>query len=161
RQSSAPLQKFMTSHFDYPKTSKIRNETYCNYMMRKRNMPCKPINSFIHAPEENIKAICKEKGKLYKKNIYKSKTAFNLTICKNKTQNGQSCTYEEEKKTSKICVACNEEHLPVHFENTTAAAPMCLEKIQTQLGRTSTGLPHTHMERKQRAALKPQVGTES
>ncbi|XP_050773988.1 uncharacterized protein LOC127031283 isoform X1 [Gopherus flavomarginatus] len=140
-------EQFMKRHFDCPKTSNI-HETYCNYMMKERNMTCKCINTFIHAPEEDIKAICKKKGILDKDSIYKSNTTFNLTVCKLKTQNGQSCTYEEEEKTSKIRVACNKEHLPVHFENTTPAAPMSLEKIQIQLGHTSTGLSHTHMERK-------------
>ncbi|KAM9121372.1 ribonuclease pancreatic-like [Pangshura tecta] len=140
-------EQFKKRHFDYPKTSDIHNETYCNYMMKKRNMTCKPKNTFIHAPEEDIKAICEKKGIPVKDNIYKSNTTFNLTICKRKTQNGKACTYEEEEQTSIISVACNEQHLPVHFENMTPAASMSLERIQTQLGRTSTGLPRTHMER--------------
>ncbi|XP_044842496.1 ribonuclease-like [Mauremys mutica] len=158
-------EQFKRKHVDFPKTSNTHGKTYCNYMMKERNMTndtyCKPVNTFIHDTEQAIKAICKEKGILVKDNIYKSNTTFKLTICKLKSQNGQSCTYEEEEETSMICVGCNEKHLPVHFENMTLAASMSLEKIQTQLGRTSTGLPRTHMERKQGAALKPQLGPES
>ncbi|XP_039355265.1 brain ribonuclease-like isoform X2 [Mauremys reevesii] len=163
-------EQFKRKHVDFPKTSNTQNETYCNYMMKKRNMTnntyCKPFNTFIHDTEQAIKAICKKKGILDKDNIYKSNTAFSLTVCKLDSQNVQSgpvqsCTYEGKEKTSKIRVACNNNHLPVHFENTTPAAPMSLEKIQTQMGRTSTGLPRTHMECKQGAALKPQLGPES
>ncbi|TFJ99631.1 protein ITFG3 [Platysternon megacephalum] len=157
-------EQFKKKHFDYPKTSDPDNQNYCNYMMKERNMTnrtyCKPINTFIHACEQEIQAICY--CERISNNIYESREIFSLTICELKTENGhRPCTYKEQEKTSKIRVACNEEHLPVHFEKPMQATSMSLEKIQTQLGHTSTGLPRPHKERKQGAALKPQVGTES
>ncbi|KAG6924138.1 hypothetical protein G0U57_018232, partial [Chelydra serpentina] len=158
-------KKFMNQHFDYPKTSDTENKTYCNYMMSKRGMTydsCKHINTFIHAPESDIKAICHSKGIRDTGNIYNSTENFRLTTCQlNTTNSSESCTYMEIEETSKIRVACDNRQLPVHFENRMQAAHMPLNKIQTQLGHTSSGLPRLHRERKQGAALKPQVGTES
>uniref|UniRef100_A0A452GHC7 Ribonuclease A-domain domain-containing protein n=1 Tax=Gopherus agassizii TaxID=38772 RepID=A0A452GHC7_9SAUR len=112
RQSSALLQVcWPKGRGAAPSCSATSNihEICCNYMMKELNMTCKRINTFIHAPEEDIKAICKKKGILDKDSIYKSNTTLNLTLCKLKTQNAQSCTYEEEEKTSKIRVACNKD----------------------------------------------------
>uniref|UniRef100_A0A8C3P9Q5 Ribonuclease A-domain domain-containing protein n=2 Tax=Chrysemys picta bellii TaxID=8478 RepID=A0A8C3P9Q5_CHRPI len=159
--------QFKRQHIDYPKTNAPDNQNYCNYMMKKRNInkdapKCKRINTFIHACEQEIQAICCCERISNNSNIYQSTAIFNLTICQLNSTNGhRPCTYEKQEKTSKIRVACNEEHLPVHFEKSMQATSMSLEKIQTQLGHTSTGLPRPHKERKQGAALKPQVGTES
>uniref|UniRef100_A0A8C3S9X4 Ribonuclease A-domain domain-containing protein n=1 Tax=Chelydra serpentina TaxID=8475 RepID=A0A8C3S9X4_CHESE len=108
-------KKFMNQHFDYPKTSDTENKTYCNYMMSKRGMTydsCKHINTFIHAPESDIKAICHSKGIRDTGNIYNSTGNFRLTTCQlNTTNSSESCTYMEIEETSKIRVACDNRQL--------------------------------------------------
>ncbi|KAH0626315.1 hypothetical protein JD844_001227 [Phrynosoma platyrhinos] len=110
---------FQNKHIDFPKSSASNPNAYCNLMMMRRNLNpkrCKPLNTFVHASQSDIQAVCSREGTRYKDNLYDSNREFPLTDCKNVGGNPpNNCNYVGTPGTKKIRVAC-ENNYPVHFE---------------------------------------------
>uniref|UniRef100_A0A663DZS3 Ribonuclease A-domain domain-containing protein n=1 Tax=Aquila chrysaetos chrysaetos TaxID=223781 RepID=A0A663DZS3_AQUCH len=56
-------EKFLRQHVDHPRTSVLAAHRYCETMLARRRVtapgrPCKPSNTFVHAPAEELLAAC-------------------------------------------------------------------------------------------------------
>nr|XP_010302174.1 PREDICTED: ribonuclease pancreatic [Balearica regulorum gibbericeps] len=56
-------EKFLRQHVDHPRTSALAAHRYCETMLARRRVtapgrPCKPSNTFVHAPSEELVAAC-------------------------------------------------------------------------------------------------------
>ncbi|XP_003229328.1 angiogenin [Anolis carolinensis] len=91
---------------------------YCNDMMKKRGLTrpnCKQKNSFIHASDNAIKAVCGEKGEPYG-NMRLSCDAFRVTTCNMKGGSTRPpCDYRHDNRPRYIVIAC-EQGYPVHYD---------------------------------------------
>ncbi|XP_053450842.1 ribonuclease pancreatic isoform X2 [Nycticebus coucang] len=119
-----PAMKFQRQHMDSGGTSSISNHTYCNQMMQRRNMTkgrCKPVNTFVHEPLEDVQAVCFQERvncKNGQTNCYKSSSSMDITDCR--LTNGSkypNCSYRTSQKKRHIIVACEgTPYVPVHFD---------------------------------------------
>ncbi|KAK6466599.1 hypothetical protein HHUSO_G36052 [Huso huso] len=105
---------------------------FCSEQIKNRNITvkrrCKPINTFIFANEEDVKAVCRDQGvKIPNKKLYKSRKQFKIVDCKNADQNRRppNCTYKARNanRLMYIIVACDNNKLPVHFERSEPNPP--------------------------------------
>ncbi|CAM5099723.1 unnamed protein product [Natator depressus] len=83
---ASSFAEFMEKHVDNPKTTNTYNQTYCNYVMKERNMICKQKITFIHAHIPDIKDICGHRATRYQDYYFESKQRFSLTECHRQTQ---------------------------------------------------------------------------
>ncbi|XP_054850124.1 ribonuclease-like [Eublepharis macularius] len=117
--SSQTHAAFLRKHMDYPKTDpNLTDRLYCNHMMQRRGMTtpiCKEFNTFIHAPTNDVDAICTNRGTHSSGNLYNSSAYFNLTNCKVNGPQRPPCNYRGFTSYQRIQVAC-ENSLPVHFQ---------------------------------------------
>ncbi|XP_042327782.1 angiogenin-like [Sceloporus undulatus] len=107
---------FLTQHRDNSNTN--TGGTYCNKMMEKRGLThpnCKERNSFIHASDTDIKAVCGNQGEPYGTQR-RSCNKFRVTTC---TLKGGStrppCKYTHDNRPRFIVIACDE-GFPVHYD---------------------------------------------
>uniref|UniRef100_A0A8C8S089 Ribonuclease A-domain domain-containing protein n=1 Tax=Pelusios castaneus TaxID=367368 RepID=A0A8C8S089_9SAUR len=116
---SATYQQFLTRHVDFPKTGAPNDRIYCNTLMQRRGLTrpvCKPTNTFIHAPANQLQAICRRAGRCRGRNLCDSNSAFRLTTCRVAPGSRPGrCNYRARVLTRRIRVACNRQRLPVHF----------------------------------------------
>ncbi|XP_012891147.1 PREDICTED: ribonuclease pancreatic [Dipodomys ordii] len=114
--------KFLRQHMDSDGSSS--SPTYCNLMMQHRNMTqgwCKPVNTFVHEPVEDVQAVCFQKKISCKDGqsiCYQSNARMNITDCR-LTGNSKypNCTYRTSQKERHIIVACEgNPYVPVHFD---------------------------------------------
>lgn len=123
RESAA--QKFQRQHMD-PDGSSINSPTYCNQMMKRRDMTngsCKPVNTFVHEPLADVQAVCSQENvtcKNRKSNCYKSSSALHITDCHLKGNSKYpNCDYKTTQYQKHIIVACEgNPYVPVHFDAT-------------------------------------------
>ncbi|KAL2790265.1 ribonuclease pancreatic precursor [Daubentonia madagascariensis] len=121
KESSA--MKFQRQHMDSG-SSPSSNFTYCNQMMRRRNMTkgwCKPVNTFVHEPLVDVQAICFQENvtcKNGKTNCYKSSSSMHITDCRlTGGSKYPNCAYRISQKERHIIVACEgNPYVPVHFD---------------------------------------------
>ncbi|XP_075768322.1 ribonuclease-like [Pelodiscus sinensis] len=134
-------ERFRRQHIDSPASWDDPDPTeYCNEMMPDRinrptppenskKPPCKWTNTFIHAPEEEIRAVCQPEGGTHKTdNLFLSKEPFKLTVCTKSSGRKPACEYEGERRTAKIKLGCS--CYPVHFEPLTEEEPIALGPSQ-------------------------------
>ncbi|XP_039725752.1 angiogenin isoform X2 [Pteropus medius] len=116
-QNNYRYEHFLTQHRDA--NPRGRDKKYCESMMAKRGMttPCKDRNTFIHASKKEIKAVCEDKnGTPYNGGLRKSKTPFQVTICKHTGGSPRPpCYYKATSGSRDIVIAC-EKGWPVHFD---------------------------------------------
>nr|AGF41083.1 RNase1 beta1 [Tadarida insignis] len=117
--------KFKRQHMD-SNSNPNNNPNYCDEMMGRRKMTqrwCKPVNTFVHEPLEDVKAICFQDRILCKNkrdtNCHKSKSSMRVTDCR--LTNGSrypNCKYNTSLTTNRqITVAClGDPYVPVHFD---------------------------------------------
>ncbi|KAL6032463.1 hypothetical protein STEG23_021741 [Scotinomys teguina] len=121
KESSA--QKFKRQHVD-SEGSSSSSPTYCNQMMKSRDMTkgsCKPVNTFVHEPLEDIQAVCSQinvKCKNGQANCYKSQSALHITDCRlTGSSKYPNCQYKTSQQQKHIIVACEgNPSVPVHFD---------------------------------------------
>ncbi|XP_003734007.1 ribonuclease pancreatic [Callithrix jacchus] len=116
-------EKFQRQHMDSD-GSPSSNPTYCNNMMRRRNMTqgrCKPVNTFVHEPLVDVQNVCFQEKVTCKNgqpNCYKSSSSMRITDCR--LTNGSrypNCAYRTSQKERHIIVACEgNPYVPVHFD---------------------------------------------
>ncbi|XP_025049887.1 ribonuclease pancreatic-like [Alligator sinensis] len=115
----ASFQEFVSEHVDYPKTGGAKSRSYCNVLMQERGMTttsCKPFNVFIHAPINQIRALCTSLGEHFRNDLYDSKKSFDLTVCRLVPRTfRRPCVYSSGSQTRRIRVACHN-RLPVRLE---------------------------------------------
>ncbi|XP_059587568.1 ribonuclease [Alligator mississippiensis] len=115
----ASFRQFVNNHVNEPKTAAPNNNAYCNRLMQQRGMTrprCKLSNTFIHAPINQIRAICTNGGRRFRRNLFDSHMSFSLTVCRLvNRRRGRSCVYTGRSQTRRIRVGCVNQ-LPVHFE---------------------------------------------
>ncbi|KAJ7313010.1 hypothetical protein JRQ81_004271 [Phrynocephalus forsythii] len=111
---------FQNKHVDYPQSSAPNLNTYCDLMMRRRQLNpkrCKPLNTFINQQAAVVKQVCVNEGTHYKSNLYDSIQSFHLINCRNTGGTSpDSCKYVGTSQKARIRVAC-ENNQPVHFED--------------------------------------------
>ncbi|XP_034354327.1 ribonuclease pancreatic-like [Arvicanthis niloticus] len=114
-------EKFKRQHVD-PEGSSNRSPTYCNEMMRRRKIPCKNKNTFIHESLEDVQAVCSQEKVTCKKpmmnNCYKSRATMHITDCDlQKNPKFTNCNYKTRRFQKHIIVACEgNPSVPVHFD---------------------------------------------
>nr|P04060.1 RecName: Full=Ribonuclease pancreatic; AltName: Full=RNase 1; AltName: Full=RNase A [Hystrix cristata] len=121
KESSA--MKFERQHMD-SSGSPSSNSNYCNEMMRRRNMTqdrCKPVNTFVHEPLADVRAVCFQKNVACKNgqtNCYQSNSLMHITDCRvTGSSKYPDCSYGMSQLERSIVVACEgSPYVPVHFD---------------------------------------------
>nr|ACV70063.1 RNase 1 alpha [Callosciurus prevostii] len=121
RESAA--KKFQRQHMD-SSDSFSSSPTYCNEMMKRRNMTkghCKPVNTFVHEPLVDVRAVCTQENVTCKNgqtNCYQSKSSMHITDCRlTRGSKYPDCRYQTTVKEKHIVVACEgNPSVPVHFD---------------------------------------------
>uniref|UniRef100_A0A8C2F1P0 Ribonuclease like 2 n=1 Tax=Cyprinus carpio TaxID=7962 RepID=A0A8C2F1P0_CYPCA len=97
------------------------NVEMCTDVIRDRKITdsagyCKPVNSFIRAPDHLITAVCSGGTRLYY-NLFRSGTPFDVVTCRLKSgQTHPDCEYDRGRLSiGNIVLGC-EHGLPVHYE---------------------------------------------
>lgn len=118
-----PAQKFQRQHMD-PGSFSNNNPTYCNVMMKRRNMTqghCKPKNTFVHEPVSQVQAVCSQKTVLCKGNTtcWESNSQMPITECALKGNSKYpNCAYRTRSTNKYIIIACRgTPYVPVHFDS--------------------------------------------
>lgn len=114
--------KFERQHVDSDSSSS--SPTYCNQMMKRREMTkgsCKPVNTFVHESLQDIHAVCSQenvKCKNGQTNCYKSHSALRITDCRlTGSSKYPNCEYKTSQQQKHIIVACEgNPFVPVHFD---------------------------------------------
>ncbi|ROI38978.1 Ribonuclease-like 3 [Anabarilius grahami] len=80
------------------------------------NRECKPINTFIMATEDEIKAVCKDGKPQEDGKTFISNTEFDVIDCTFDIKEGDTCKYKDDVEQQKkpITLTC-ENGLPVHY----------------------------------------------
>ncbi|MBZ3882895.1 Ribonuclease pancreatic [Sciurus carolinensis] len=115
--------KFQRQHMDSSASSGI-SPTYCNEMMRRRNMTkghCKPVNTFVHESLVDVQAVCTQENVTCKNgqtNCYQSRSNMHITDCRlTRGSKYPNCAYKTSQKERHIIVACEgNPYVPVHFD---------------------------------------------
>nr|AGF41079.1 RNase1 beta1 [Tadarida brasiliensis] len=117
-----PAERFQRQHMDSDGNPN-NNPNYCNQMMRRRRMTegrCKPVNTFVHEPLVDVRAICIQPNircRNGQNNCHKSRSSMRVTDCRLK--NGSrypNCAYHTSPAKRQITVACDGNRVPVHFD---------------------------------------------
>ncbi|XP_058149808.1 ribonuclease pancreatic [Dasypus novemcinctus] len=119
----SPAKKFQRQHMDSDSLPSS-NSTYCNLMMKRRNMTegrCKPVNTFVHEPLLDVQAVCLQENvtcKNGKSNCYQSSSRMRITDCRlSSGSKYPNCVYRAKEKNSHIIIACEgNPYVPVHFD---------------------------------------------
>nr|P16414.1 RecName: Full=Ribonuclease pancreatic; AltName: Full=RNase 1; AltName: Full=RNase A [Nannospalax ehrenbergi] len=122
KESSA--EKFLRQHVDSIDSPGNLSPTYCNQMMLRRNMTkgsCKPVNTFVHEPLKDIKAVCFQENVTCKNgnsNCYKSHASLHITDCRTiSSSKYPDCAYKTSQEQKHIIVACEgDPFVPVHYD---------------------------------------------
>uniref|UniRef100_A0A670ZMV5 Ribonuclease A family member 4 n=1 Tax=Pseudonaja textilis TaxID=8673 RepID=A0A670ZMV5_PSETE len=107
--SSSPSFSYLPSGANNP-------NAYCNLMMQRRGLSrgrCKPSNTFIHASNNNIIAVCRGAGTRHQRNLFNSRNSFSVTHCRS-TGRYPNCNYRGRSMNRRVRLGCVR-RLPVHF----------------------------------------------
>nr|XP_009669693.1 PREDICTED: ribonuclease CL2-like [Struthio camelus australis]XP_009669694.1 PREDICTED: ribonuclease CL2-like [Struthio camelus australis] len=112
-------QKFLRQHVDYPMTSGLAGARYCNVLLMRRAVngpgrPCKPINTFVHAPARQLLTICTHQPD----GLRVSAGILPITACRLVGGNVRPpCSYRAYQLNQRVQVACQYGQ-PVHLDRT-------------------------------------------
>lgn len=114
-------KKFRRQHMD---SSGSFSPTYCNEMMRRRNMTkghCKPVNTFVQESLVDVQAVCTQENVTCKNgqtNCYQSRSNMHIIDCRlTRGSKYPNCAYQTSQKERHIVVACEgNPSVPVHFD---------------------------------------------
>ncbi|XP_054060004.1 ribonuclease CL2-like isoform X1 [Rissa tridactyla] len=115
--------KFLRQHVDYPRTFTLAAHRYCETMLARRRVtapgrPCKPTNTFVHAPARDLVAACSQMPDA--EGFHSTPTAMGLTACRLRGGNTRPpCTYQARQLQHHVRVSCVG-GLPVHLAGTYA-----------------------------------------
>ncbi|KAL1252212.1 hypothetical protein QQF64_020008 [Cirrhinus molitorella] len=111
-------QKFLSQH-----RGPYVNREMCTSEIRVRNIvsetgDCKPVNTFIQAQDDTIKAVCSGGTRLYyNRNLFRSSTPFSVVTCRYRRGSWPNCEYYTGKLSTRSIVLACDQGLPVHYEN--------------------------------------------
>ncbi|KAI4887352.1 hypothetical protein NFI96_007485 [Prochilodus magdalenae] len=98
------------------------NTGLCDSVIRNRKITagssndCKPVNTFILATHEQVRAVCQKGGRPKGGDLYESTKPFAVVICRLKSGDRRpKCVYDGKRSTRTITVACDQEW-PVHYQ---------------------------------------------
>lgn len=117
-------EKFLRQHVDNPRTSTLAAHRYCETMLARRRVtapgrPCKPSNTFVHAPAAVLVAACSQAPDATR--FQSTPRAVSLTACRLRGGDTRPpCAYRARQLQHHVRVAC-QNGLPVHLEGTYAA----------------------------------------
>ncbi|XP_061447519.1 angiogenin-like [Rhineura floridana] len=121
-QSKLQNKRFYREHYDFPKSN--FSGKYCESIMEQRGLTMpryREGSTFIHAPKEDIGAVCGDGGEEYQKSqrtYRRSKNVFGVTICELRVTPGEeSHSYKEINAPKHIVILCKKGR-PVHLEET-------------------------------------------
>ncbi|XP_039538755.1 ribonuclease-like 3 [Pimephales promelas] len=113
-------QKFLNQHL-----GPDMNVQKCDSEMRTRNITgtdggCKPVNTFIQANENQLKAVCDKRNQLNKdRNLFKSGQQFPVVTCRFKPGlTPPNCEYRRGRLSTRYIVLGCVGGWPVHYNNT-------------------------------------------
>ncbi|KAK9967255.1 hypothetical protein ABG768_001662 [Culter alburnus] len=110
-------KKFLNQHLGPDMT-----EQKCDSEMRKRGITvndngCKPVNTFIQANSNQIKAVCGNGGIPHGNNLFRSIQPFPVITCTLKSGvRYPRCEYGKGKKSTRYIVLKCVEGWPVHYD---------------------------------------------
>ncbi|XP_069641179.1 ribonuclease CL2-like [Haliaeetus albicilla] len=116
-------EKFLRQHVDHPRTSVLTAHRYCETMLARRRVtapgrPCKPSNTFVHAPAEELLAACTQTPDAV--GLRSTPTPMGLTACRLRGRDTRPpCAYRSWQLQHHVRVACLD-GLPVHLAGTHA-----------------------------------------
>lgn len=114
-------EKFLRQHVDHPRTLGLTGHRYCQVMLARRQVtasgrPCKPSNTFVHAPAEDLVATCKNPADAM--GIHSTSTPMGITACRLRGGDTRPpCNYRARQLQHHVRVACLD-GLPVHLAGT-------------------------------------------
>ncbi|XP_009897105.1 ribonuclease CL2 [Dryobates pubescens] len=118
-------EKFLRQHVDYPRTPTMAAHRYCETMLARRRVtapgrPCKPSNTFVHAPAEDLVAACTQTPDAA--GFHSTSVPMDLTACRLRGGDTRPpCAYRARQVQHHVRVACLN-GLPVHLAGTNAPA---------------------------------------
>ncbi|XP_032915339.1 ribonuclease CL2-like [Catharus ustulatus] len=118
-------EKFLRQHVDNPRTSMLAAHRYCETMLARRRVtapgrPCKPSNTFVHAPAEDLVAACSQAPDPTT-GFHSTPRAMSITACRlHGGDTRPSCAYRARQVQHHVRVACRG-GLPVHLAGTYVA----------------------------------------
>ncbi|XP_076193745.1 ribonuclease CL2-like [Aptenodytes patagonicus] len=116
-------EKFLRQHVDHPRTAALMAHRYCETMLARRRVtapgrPCKPSNTFVHAPAEELVAACTQMPDAA--GLHSTPTSMGLTACRLRGGDTRPpCAYRARQLQHHVRVACLD-GLPVHLAGTHA-----------------------------------------
>ncbi|RLW09239.1 hypothetical protein DV515_00002634 [Chloebia gouldiae] len=118
-------EKFLRQHVDNPRTSTLAAHRYCETMLARRRVtaqdrPCKPSNTFVHAPAADLVAACSQAPDP-DTGFHSTPSALSLTACRLRGRDTRPpCAYRARQAQQHVRVACRD-GLPVHLAGTYTA----------------------------------------
>ncbi|XP_013806665.1 ribonuclease CL2-like [Apteryx mantelli] len=112
-------QKFLRQHVDYPRTPGLVGARYCNILLMRRAVngpgrPCKPVNTFVHAPAKQLLSVCAQQPD----GLHVTVGTLPVTACRLVGGNVRPpCTYRASQLNHRVQVACQNGR-PVHLDRT-------------------------------------------
>ncbi|XP_025905849.1 ribonuclease CL2-like [Nothoprocta perdicaria] len=113
-------EKFLRQHLDHPGPAGPPGGRYCSTLLQRRRVngpgrPCKPVNTFVHAPAAELLALCAPR---HGPALRTTAAALDVTACR---VTGGSvyhpCAYRAARRHQRVEVAC-EDGRPVHLSRT-------------------------------------------
>ncbi|OXB84058.1 UNVERIFIED_CONTAM: hypothetical protein H355_012176 [Colinus virginianus] len=117
-------EKFLRQHVDYPRTLGLMGHRYCGVMLARRQVtapgrPCKPTNTLVHAPAEDLVATCTRPAGSDGSHI--TSTRMDITTCRLRGRDTRPpCNYRALQLHHYVRVSCLD-GLPVHLAGTNAS----------------------------------------
>ncbi|TRZ23288.1 hypothetical protein HGM15179_003857 [Zosterops borbonicus] len=117
-------EKFLRQHVDYPRMATPAAHRYCETMLARRQVtgpgrPCKPSNTFVHAPAAQLAAACSQQPDAA--GMHSTPSAMSLTACRLRGGDTRPpCNYRARQAQQHVRVACRD-GLPVHLAGTFTA----------------------------------------
>ncbi|XP_037357817.1 ribonuclease pancreatic-like [Talpa occidentalis] len=110
-------QDFQRKHMDT--SNGPFGRTYCNQMMRRRNLLRRTFNTFVHASLAAVQAVCREPNircRNGQNNCHRSRNQMSITDCI-LTRRRPSPNYRTINRRASIIIACvGNPPVPVHFD---------------------------------------------
>nr|P81476.1 RecName: Full=Ribonuclease CL2; Short=RNase CL2; AltName: Full=Poly C preferential ribonuclease [Gallus gallus]AAB28438.1 RNase CL2=poly C preferential ribonuclease [chickens, liver, Peptide, 121 aa] [Gallus gallus] len=117
-------EKFLRQHVDHPRTLGLMGHRYCAVMLARRQVtapgrPCKPSNTFVHAPAEDLVATCTRPADAT--GFHSTSTPMDITACRLRGGDTRPpCNYRARQLHHHVRVSCLD-GLPVHLAGTHAS----------------------------------------
>ncbi|KAM6076311.1 ribonuclease CL2-like [Chlamydotis macqueenii] len=114
-------EKFLRQHVDHPRKPTPAAHRYCETMLARRQVtaagrPCKPSNTFVHEPAEELVAACAQTPD--EKGFHSTPKPMSVTACRLRGGNTKPpCTYQARELQHHVRVTCLH-GLPVHLAGT-------------------------------------------